>query len=667
MRPRLSWRSVAVIGAGALVLSALGTAGFASSSRVSVAGTMPDWARSAHATGNASASSKLTVNVVLPLRNQSAAEQLAAAVSDPKSKSYGHYASASAFNAQFAPTAGSVSKVTAYAKSQGLTVTEVADGNRWVSVSGTIKQLDKAFGVTLKDYSYQGRTEIAPTGSATLPSSIAPYVAGVTGLDTYSLRHTTNHVLPHKLAKVTVVGSKVTVAKPSSTAPLGIKPSVSPSVTANSTPPAETPCSVYWGQHRQTVPKIYGKTSLPVYNCGYTPQQIRSAYGTAGAVKAGDTGKGVTVAIIDAYSNPNMLHDANVWANYVGVPGFKSGQFTTAGTASKFNMQDECGGAVGWNEEEALDVEAVHGMAPGATVHYVGAKNCDTGIDTSINWVIQHHAADMVSNSYGDEGEAGLGSELTLEHSLFVQAAAEGIGYYFSTGDDGDETDDPANKAPIADYPATDPMVTAVGGTSLGVNKDGSKLFESSWGSTIDFIDYDKKKPYYDGPLPGDFYGGGGGGTSSVFAQPSYQKNVVPTSISKANGKKAMRTTPDVSMDADPFVGYFFLLTDPDGTVEGGAIGGTSLSTPLFAGLQAVASQGRPVAIGFANPLMYNLGSPEFNDVVNAMTPRAVTDPGANVAVSFGFDSSLTAVKGYDNATGLGSPNGPLFLAAEGS
>jgi subtilase family serine protease len=662
MRPRFSWRGVAVIGAGVLVLPALGSASFASSHRVAVAGSMPAWARSAHATGNASASSTLNVNVILPLRGGAAAEQLAASVSNPKSANYGKYETAAQFNASFAPTAASVSKVRSYVTGQGLKVTEVASGNRWVSVSGTVKQLDKAFGVTLKNYSYKGKTEVAPTGNATLPTSVAPYIQGFTGLDSVSLRHTTDHVLPHKLAKVTSKGGKLSVGKPASTAPAGISPSVAPS----SSPPAtEQPCSVYWGQYRQKVPAAYGKTSLPTYNCGYTPQQVRSAYGTAAAVKSGDTGKGVTVAIIDAYTNPHMLLDTNAWAGYVGVPGFKSGQFTTAGSAHAFNLQDECGGVEGWNEEAALDVEAVHGMAPGATVHYVGAKNCDDGIDDSINWVIQHHAADMVSNSYGDEGEAGLGDELALEHSLFLQAAVEGIGFYFSTGDDGDETDDPANPSPIADYPATDPLVTAVGGTSVGVNKDGSKLFESAWGTALDFIDYPSKKAaHYDEPLPGEFWGGGGGGTSSVFTQPYYQKNTVPTRISEANGKTPMRTTPDVSMDGDPFVGYFFLVTI-DGSIEAGAIGGTSLSSPLFTGLQAVASQGRPVAIGFANPLMYNLSSLEFNDVKNPATPRAVTDPDAEIVASFGFDSSLTAVKGYDNATGLGSPNGWLFLAGE--
>ncbi|HEY2792695.1 MAG TPA: protease pro-enzyme activation domain-containing protein, partial [Micromonosporaceae bacterium] len=548
MRLRLSWRTVAVIGACALVLPSLGSASFAASSRVTVAGSMPDWARSAHATGNASASATLDVNVVLPLRGGNAAAQLAANVANPKSQSYGAYLSPAQFNAKFGPTAASVAKVRSYLTGQGLKVTEVATGNRWVSVSGTVKQLDAAFGVTLKNYTFRGAAQIAPTASATLPSSIAPYVAGITGLDTYSLTHVTNHVTPQGQAKA--AGKAALSASPTK----GVTASVAPASTA----PTSQPCSVYWGQHRQTVPEIWGKTSLPTYNCGYTPQQIRSGYGLTDAVKGGDTGKGVTVAIIDAYLNPNLVSDTNTWAQTVGVPKLKSGQLTTAGSATKFNQFKACQGADGWYEEAALDVEAVHGMAPGANIDFLGSKNCDAGIDTSINYVVQHHSADMVSNSYGDEGEAGLGSELTLEHSLFLQAAVEGIGFYFSTGDDGDETDDPANPAPIADYPSTDPMVTAVGGTSLGVNKDGSKLFESAWGTAIDDIKFPKNKPAkYKDPVPGAFWGGGGGGVSSLFAQPYYQKTTVPSSLSKLNGKTAMRVEPDVSMDADPFTGYY--------------------------------------------------------------------------------------------------------------
>ena len=114
-----------------------------------------------------------------------------------------------------------------------------------------------------------------------------------------------------------------------------------------------------------------------------------------------------------------------------GEPQFAAGQLTQT-TFTPFNLQTECGGEGGWNEEETLDVQAVHGMAPGANIHYIGAMNCDTGIDDAVNFVIQNHVASIVSNSYGFIGEDGLGDEVATEHSLFTQAAIQGIGFYFS-------------------------------------------------------------------------------------------------------------------------------------------------------------------------------------------------------------------------------------------
>jgi len=656
MRPRLSMRTVAVIGAGALVLPALGSVSFASTSRVAVAGSMPDWARSAQVTGSPSSSSTLTVNVVLPLRGGNAAEQLAQSISDPTSANYGKYQTAAQFNAQFAPTAATVSTVRSYLTGQGLKVAEVADGNRWISVSGSVKQVDAAFGVTLKNFSYKGQTQVSPTANAKLPANIASLVAGVTNLDSVSLVRAPQHVVSHSAAVTKSSAGKLSVGA-------SVDATDTPDAVPASTPPTPSQCSVYWGQYTQTVPTSYGKTKLPTYNCGYSPQQLRSAYGISGAIAAGDTGKGVTVAITDAYANPTMLADANAWSTLEGIPQFKPGQYTEAGTSTTFNKQKACAGEVGWNEEEALDIEAVHGMAPGATINYVGAKNCDAGLDDSLNWIIQTHAADIVSNSWGDLGEAGLGNEVTLEHSLFTQGAIEGIGFYFASGDDGDETD--SQPAPVADYPGTDPLVTAVGGTSLGINQDGSRLFESEWGTAIDKVKFPANKPAkLKDPLPGAFWGGSGGGTSSLFAQPFYQKNIVPSSLSELNGSTPMRVEPDVALDADPFTGYFVLLTE-GGEITSFAIGGTSLSTPLFAGMQALASQGRPVAIGFANPLMYNLHSVLFNDVKDPAATRAVTNVSGSEVVSFGFDTSLNAVKGYDNSTGLGAPNGNQFLLGE--
>src|SRR5262249_36921560 len=161
-------------------------------------------------------------------------------------------------------------------------------------------------------------------------------------------------------------------------------------------------------------PSAYGKTSFPTNNCGYTAAQMRGAYGLQASENKGNTGKGVTVAIIDAYASPTMLADSDALSASQGEPqltaGTGPGQYSETVLGPQ-DLQDECGPA-GWNEEESLDVEAVHAMAPGAAIHYVGAPDCDTGIDTAVNYVIQNHTADIVSNSYGFVGEDGLGSEV---------------------------------------------------------------------------------------------------------------------------------------------------------------------------------------------------------------------------------------------------------------
>jgi subtilase family serine protease len=130
---------------------------------------------------------------------------------------------------------------------------------------------------------------------------------------------------------------------------------------------------------QQLPPKSIRRRAFPTPNCGYSPKQLRTAYGVQAAAKLGNNGHGVTVAIIDAYDSPTILADANAYAALQSEPAFGAGQFIDDSVnPSTFNDQAECGGEAGWNTEQTLDVEAVHGLAPGATVAYVGAQNCDT-------------------------------------------------------------------------------------------------------------------------------------------------------------------------------------------------------------------------------------------------------------------------------------------------
>jgi subtilase family serine protease len=159
--------------------------------------------------------------------------------------------------------------------------------------------------------------------------------------------------------------------------------------------------------------------------------------------------------------------------------------------------------------------------------------------------------------------------------------------------------------------------------------------------------------------LAGYFQFGGGGGVSRLFTQPSYRASTVPSSLAKLNGSTAMRVVPDVAAVADPELGF---LIDYQGTL--GITGRTSLACPVVAGLPAVASQGRMVPIGFANPELYALGqsSGAFHDVRAPTSTVAMMTTSGSALVTLNKDTSLTATTGYDDTTGPGSPNGLNYI-----
>ena len=595
----------------------------------------PSWATPSRARGAVAGTAPVSVRVALAPRDAAGAEAFGAAASNPASASYGRYLSPSAYAARFGPTAASASRVQDYLRSQGLTVTSVAGGRQWVEAKGSAAQLGRAFGTTLTTYAYDGQQLRAPSSEVTVPASVRSDITTVAGLTTSQKRvPRTRRVVPETSSRTVAPGA---------------------------TKPTPTECSAYWGQHQQTVPEVDGQTRVNTYECGLGPAQLRKIYGTTAAVRGGNDGHGETVAIIDAYANPTMLADANRYSKAQGEPTLKRKQYTET-KFSPFDLQTECGGEVGWNGEEALDVEAVHAMAPGAKIHYVGAKNCDTGIDDAVNFVIQNHTADIVSNSYGFAGEVLDPAVIALEHNLFTQAVAEGIGFYFSSGDDGDNVIN--GLTPQPDYPASDPSVTAVGGTSELVDRQGRTVATTGWETALDTIDYSGETAVYSEPLPGEFVFGAGGGRSTLFDQPSYQRGTVPRALSSDNGQ-LKRVSPDVSADADPYTGFFYGFTPQGSAYAEDSIGGTSLACPLVAGIQAVAQQNRTFPIGFANPLLYSLRAGAFHDVVPQGKPIRFASTAGSYTGTFEAGDTQRTRNGYDDITGRGTPNGRAFLTGE--
>ena len=415
--------------------------------------------------------------------------------------------------------------------------------------------------------------------------------------------------------------------------------------------------------------------NLPFAPCGYAGAQLQGAYGVTGALNSGNDGSGITVGVVDAYASPTIVADVKAYSAKHALPPI-TGHFSQIVAPGTFNRpQNKAQDPAGWSGEETLDIEAVHTMAPGADIVYAGSANNYMDMDAALNNLVDKHRADIITNSYGYGGEALPKGYIKPENDIFIQAAATGISMFFSSGDSGDQTGGVAGATPTPGWPASSPWVTAVGGTSMGIAQDNSRLFELGWETGK------SKLAGVNWGTPA-FTSGSGGGTSRLFAQPSYQAGVVPASISGTYGGAAMRTVPDVSALGDPNTGFLVGQTQrfPDGhdAYSEYRIGGTSVSSPLYAGMFALAQQKVGHPYGLANPALYSThaASSDITKVDLAANPGvARTDFANSVDATNGylyserlldFDTPLTihVRKGYDDVTGNGSPNGQTWLNA---
>ena len=649
---RFSRRVAIGILAGATVIGLSVTAGSAAAApqaRIPLNGSTPRWLHQAQDLGTSSTSGQVSFGVLLGMRDQAGAEATLKAISDPASASYGQWLSNAAFDARYAPARASVTAVQSWLKSQGFQVTTTLPSGMLVEASGSVAKVQSVFGTTLHNYSYLGKTVRANATQLSLPSgtpaAVSGAVSGVVGIDQGS--------------------ALKQIADTEPGPPGGQRYGVQP-------------CSTYYAQKIATAqPPAYGK-SQPYAVCGYVPQQLQAAYGEANLFSQGITGKGVTVAITDAYASPTIYQDAQLYSSRHNQPLFLPGnQFTqiTPGPDG-YDNTDLCD-AQGWYGEETLDVEAVHTMAPGAKIVYVGASDCLSGLDDAWASAIDNHIADVITNSWTD-GTDDINLLGTAYVQFYVQfsmeAALTGITVNFSSGDSGDHTAGGTDlAAKTVEFPADLPYVTGVGGTSLFVGTQGW-VGEYGWQNAYSSLTNGAWSP----TPPGTYSSGGGGGTSQLFTQPFYQAGKVPANISEYYGSTPMRAVPDIAMDADPNTGMEVGQTQvfPDGTYwDQYRIGGTSLASPLLAGVVAMADQAHRAPLGFINPLYYSLlGTSSLHDIVAPKSPLAQvrTDYTNFLDNSEGVffrlqtidvqSSTLHDTPGYDDETGVGTPVGPTLL-----
>jgi subtilase family serine protease len=610
----------------------------AQAARTTLPDPVPTWTQFFSDDGPAGSAVKIPVRVWLAGRAPAAETRFAVGASTPGTKAYGKYLTPTQFTARFGPTAAQVAAVKAWARSAGLTVG--AATAHYVTVTGTAPRLSSALRTSIHAYSQSAGGPVAayaPVRGISVPASIGADVVTVTGLDNNSY-----------------------TADPAGGA-AGRVDSAQPAAAPDAGPWASFACSHWWGQHASRIPKADGRTSAPDAVCGYTPQQLRSAYGVSAA-----SGKGATIAIVLDGSLATMLADANRFFRAYHLPGYTPGQFTV-NTGPGFAAS-----CVGSSDlpEEPLDVETVHIIAPAAKVVYVAA-NC-TGneqqdlLDAETR-IVDLHLADVSTESFSivENGDFTPATAAAWT-AIFEQGAAEGIGFNFDSGDGGD------NQGAGVTFPASDPWATAVGGTTLEIGKAGTVTGELGWGDNG--AEENAKGTGYQQRPPGTFEEGSTGGRSLLFAQPAYQRGVVPAALSTDNGRlRAGREVPDVAADASPMTGWTIGFTTPGGRYGTQLEGGTSGSSPIVASLEADAKQAAGHAIGFANPLLYDLRTTAgIRDITAAASPALTLAPDCfndqikpNPAclVTLGPDSSLAERPGYDDVTGIGAVTS-RFIAA---
>ncbi len=438
----------------------------------------------------------------------------------------------------------------------------------------------------------------------------------------------------------------------------------------------------------------------------FTPQAIQSAYNVGPLHKAGWNGKGITIAIVDSYGSDTMAHDLHVFDQAFGLQPMcgEEGVTCQAGMPTfsqlAINGSPETKGQPGngthledkaaWALEVALDVETSHAMAPMANILLVHSNNAETlGVQGFPNmmkaedYVVSNHLAQVISQSFASSEDAfgSYQSLLNLRYA-FKNAAANGVTVLGSSGDDGSTnfTKSPVRQGgrlipfPAVEWPASDPLVTGVGGTYLCTDPNAT----ASQARTTD-------------PLPGlgakcastsPFNAAGaaevawtfsGGGFSHVFSRPDYQGGTLPAGSTAI--PSSARGVPDIALQASAATGALvFLSLPPDGNDSNinqtgwYDIGGTSLSCPQWAGLVAIADQINKskygqTGLGQINPALYKLASQpakyaaDFFDVAHTAVAGLPNDNQEDPSIP-----GYPATQGWDPVTGLGTPNAAALI-----
>jgi subtilase family serine protease len=447
-------------------------------------------------------------------------------------------------------------------------------------------------------------------------------------------------------------------------------------------------------------------TDQPEIHC-YEPKQFLAAYGIDKLHDMGITGKGQTIILADSFGSPTMQNDLDVFSDKFGLPRTKV-QFIYPNGPYTNDLADS--DKAGWAGETTLDLEWAHAIAPDATLVNIVTNTSETvglagfpDLFKGFQMAIKQYPGSIISMSFGTGEPTFTDSDITNYlrgsfHQILEEAVAADITLLASSGDQGSTNLDKDQKTLIgyanASYPASDPLITAVGGTALqaGWKWTPQGTADDYWACKLAKLPNCPKDFLAATPVDGyvgetvwkeDWaFAASGGGVSTIFDAPDYQSSIGSAPLAIMKGKRGL---PDTAMNAainggvEIYTSYVAPLVGAMGPTWS-STGGTSCASPETAALIALAGQkasddlGRPVGIGYLNPILYSLADSDFNDVVSqTIAPNVSID---NDAVYFSAATHAAHPKstppvavpgyfttpGFDLVTGRGSPNAPNFV-----
>ncbi|MBZ5689242.1 MAG: S53 family peptidase [Acidobacteriia bacterium] len=692
-----------------VLVGCLASQGFAATGRF-IAHNTPNYVATAANLGTEDPAKVIEVSFWLNPRNPGELDTLASQLYDPTSPKFRHFLTRNQIAAKFAPTPAQMKVVRQFLDANNLKVMRVGPMNFFVHVKGTVGDIENALHVQLNQYQVGAKVMRANDRDPYVDGSAAPLVRAISGLDSgeYSHPMATRQTPPTTTSSGKALAAMAAVAPTDSSFYSNNCFDGTETDVFSTNNDGEFPIGTFKGNHLNL-------QSLTSAGCGYTPPMIQAAYNLNGLYTEGYDGTGQTIGIIDWCGSLTIQDDANAFSAMFGLPQLTSSNFaiTYIPTVSTCQAMDQT--------EINIDVEWAHAIAPGANINLIVPPSASfADVDEAEFSAVIYGLANVLSGSYGSIEAFDATSELLTENMINQIAAVAGVSANFSSGDDGDFSF--FGIPPTVSAPADSPYATAVGGVTLALNSDNSIAWQTGWGNNETLLV--EEAFVFDPPLTFGFIGGSGGGVSNCvtydpvtfacltgFAKPAYQK--------KLPGK--YRQLPDVSWLADPYTGGVIAISIPFQipSLTWQVWGGTSLACPMFSALWAIANQEAGAPLGLAAPYLYSLPAGAVTDIVPVSIPHNVTGSiqesatvkvpysaaqmlglppdvtgkyvsalwdyaplqSTALVISFGTDCSvqgpadffgtlcddparLKTKVGWDNVTGVGTPNGQAFADA---